>query len=220
MTSKSSLFDPHSLYSRLRASIAPEDKMRGYFRWLQLEQQRAQSEDTRVRPLAAAQAKQRHYLILQAARPQEPLQAEMDVFIRRDEDGENRIHLSLGLAPQTDRPRHKTACRAYLLDPAVLELLQTVFAKWNKTGETFLRLARQHNKENVSKKTEAVGKLFSSEFLNHNLEAARILSTVPELEGTVDERGQGDFRPIALAEDCPNIPEHVYVVVVIDQPQE
>jgi hypothetical protein len=133
------LFDPASPLNRLRACTRPEDKLRGYFHWLGFRKECPGEPPPRA-------AGRPSFLVLRAGDPERPLSADLEVSLLGEpvagapglRAGERRLALDFRLRDSRDFPRGEVACRAYLLDEAVLERLgqrlRTVRMKSGKEG--------------------------------------------------------------------------------------
>ena len=110
------LFDPDSCYSRLRAAVPPQERVRGYFRWLAAEHSRAA-----LLGVAAAPAAPPPHLVLRVDRPEEALAAE--VRVRLSPPGREERHVSLTLETRDYRPAGRLTCRAFLVEPAIARQL-------------------------------------------------------------------------------------------------
>src|SRR5207248_2918277 len=114
------------------------------------------------------------------------------------------IGLSLQLQNRADFPARPVACRAYFLEPAVVDRLKAAAAK-------------------EGNEKPSLREVFRDDLVARSFEVARVLAAVPELEGTIDENGACEFHRITLPETCSAIPlpEEVTIVVVIDRyPEE
>jgi hypothetical protein len=195
MSEKLALFDPASYYNRLRACVRTEDKLRGFFHWLTVRDRHAPARgEPAVRPGPLR-------LVFSAERPEEALPADVQAGFVPDDRGGAAFGLAVQLRQHPgDPPRKKTACRAYLLEQAVLGRLRSADPSLRDAADDIL-----------------IGKVFHDERVAANWEVARILSALPELEGSLDERGRGDFQPFPLPENCPirSLPVDVHVVVVL-----
>jgi hypothetical protein len=222
MSEKLALFDPASYYNRLRACIRTEDKLRGFFHWLTVRDRHAPARgEPAVRPGPLR-------LVFSAERPEEALPADVRANFVPDDRGGVTFALAVQLQQKPgdhleqrvlggddliaavqlqqkpgDHPRKKTACRAYLLEQAVLGRLRSADPSLREAADDIL-----------------IGKVFHNERVAANWEVARILSALPELEGTLDGQGRGDFRPFPLPENCPirSLPGDVHAVVVLGAP--
>jgi hypothetical protein len=132
------LFDPTSPLNRLRACTRPEDKLRGYFHWLGFRKERSGASSP---PRAAGRPS---FLVLRAGDPEKPLSADLEVSLLSEPvagapglcAGERRLALDFRLRDSRDFPRREVACRAYLLDEAVLERLgQRLRARRMRSGK-------------------------------------------------------------------------------------
>lgn len=211
ISDKHALFDPGSKYNRLRAAVRPADKLRGYFHWLSA-QPAAPPEPGgagRVRGAApmllaapAARAAGRR-LVLRLDEPDEVVAAAVKPAVVPAEGGGKQLELTVELHDHI--PPYPVACRAFFIEPAVLSRLTTLDKSFaDRPPLTVLQT------------------VFRPEWVGYNLEAARILSALPEMDGTVDQDGAGAFDPAPLPDACRDItaiPERVYLVVAIDGPE-
>ncbi len=92
-------------------------------------------------------------------------------------------------------------CRVLFVEPAV-----------------FHKLLSMDSLHTPAEAPSVFGRILKDEFLRDNADAARLLSAVPELDGTVDEMGIGICDAIEIPRSSPPLPQHLYIVVVIDQP--
>jgi hypothetical protein len=207
------LFDPTSLHNRFRASARSENKMRGFFHWLHLQQMQAEKRRTRqlaghaaaeegrgemLPDVAVLPPETERRLVLWAEHPETPVAATLTV-LRHKQDGPETITLSLQLPNQADFPPGPVRCRAYFLEPPVVNRLKK--AAVEEGGSSCLR------------------DVFRDEMVVRSLEVARVLAAVAELEGTINQDGAGSFQSFALPDSCAAVvlPEEVTIVVVIDR---
>jgi hypothetical protein len=196
MSEKLALFDPVSYYNRLRACVRPEDKLRGFFHWLHVRDRYALAQS---KPAGQQEPLRR---VLSAQRPEKVHEADVQASFVPDDHGRVCFALSVQLRqPAGDAPRKKGACRAYLVEHAVLERLRAADPSLRDAADDAL-----------------LAKVFDNERVTTNGEVARILSALPELEDTLDEQGHADFQPFPLPENCPmrSLPGDIHVVVVAD----
>jgi hypothetical protein len=181
------LFHPASLYSRLRESCKPDDRLRGYFRWLAAQPVPRAVPPWRNPPPAFADA-----LVFRADRPDEPLPAAVSVALT-DEGRSRRLDIRFQLTDAGDHPGRPVACRAFLLDADVLARLGAARA---------------------SDLPSAVASAFRPEALR-NFELARVLSALPDIDGCVSAKGQGECRSPAVLENGAALPERVRLAIAV-----
>lgn len=190
------LFDPASRYNRLRLAAGLDDKMRGYFHWLRSRQDR---KETVASSSGMATAPPRR-LVVRLSQLETATPADVDVRFLPRADQRKTIDVRL----QLQKPKkYLVRYRVWLMDPAF----------WQR-----LRKAEPSLSEEPS--AEGLLRLVNDETLRSNLEVARILSAIPELEGSVDESGSGRCTALALPDSCDDIdalPEDVFVVIVLDK---
>jgi hypothetical protein len=204
MPTRHPLFDPASQYSQARAGFAPEDKLRGYFRWLA----RCLRAETVQTLRLAAESGPRPALVLLAGTPETvvPAQVEVQWTPRKNAPGALRVRLRLiNPSALSGRLTLPAPFRAFLLEPEVVERLSQAIEAPGQAGESVLP------------------RVFSAEVVAGNLEVARVLSAVPELEGIVNADGSGTTSLAAIPPTSPPVevvPPAVTIVVVIDNPTE
>jgi hypothetical protein len=192
------LFDPASPYGRMRASMKPEAKLRGFFHYLavQAKAQDRKPAATRSRNLRVV------HLVVGAAEPGQELAAELRPEMADRFGGKRQLLLSFHLEDPACWPQASTPCRAFLLTPGVLERL---------CGPDLARGA------DIVRKV--LTRLFAGQSGRDPFETARILAAVPDLDGEVDATGFCKFKPVDLPEQAAalvdELPEHTAVVVVI-----
>jgi hypothetical protein len=187
------LFDPRSAVSRLRRSVRPDDKLRGYFHWLTAQQEEAGRAAVGLRA-AAADAGAR--LVVRADRPDEALPAEVWVKVLPF-GAEPVLKLTFQLGRESDCPPGPVPCLAFLIEPAVLDRLAA--------GRPGLGSA-----EPAATLAQALRDLDAGD-----LDAVRLFSALPELEGEVDEYGFGRCAECRLPADSAALPERVTVAIVV-----
>ena len=198
------LFDPDSPYGRLRGSLKPEAKLRGFFHHLAVTQ-KAKRGEARSRAFAADTERAGKAvllpLVVSAADPQRPLDAELWLDLLPF-GGRGRMLLSFRLRQPADAPPRGTACRALLLTPGMLERL--CGAEATRSSDAARR---------------AVTALLAGGGGGEPFEAARVLAAVPELDGEMEEGGFCKFRPFDLPEQAAHVeelPSRTVVLVVLD----
>jgi hypothetical protein len=227
------LFSPDSRYSRMRSSVRPENKMRGYFLWLgaravrrgieartnhlpggALDQRALGLEEPQVNVLDVLEVRPLVLPLTFKGVAAVEAASRAKLFVVREEDGANTLGLILRPVPDTlwdllrERGRPLSACRAFLLEPEVVERLAAALQLPPE------RSSREH----------VLRRAFAPETLTDNVEVARILSAVPELEGECSALlRKASFRRLpvpATGDGFPPSPEPPAVVVTIDLPDE
>lgn len=217
------LVHPASLYSRMRASVHPEHKLRGAMHWLNARAKRERlaqafplSEED-LRRLAVrleedkpgitvldAQVAQVEVLLVLPDRQlfQGPISAQ--VLLVREEDGRRTLGLLLDLptafgGAELEGGSEEWRCRAMLFEPEVVTRLRSVLdASPGVSENAVLRAAVEAN------------------VVAGNLEIARILSAVPELEGDGQlARGQLRFRRLSVLEGMTQLPPRARMLSVV-----
>jgi hypothetical protein len=199
------LFDPSSLYGRMRACARAEDKMRGYFHWLwarakqepqSLPHQRSPSEgaDGAVRlwdqgtvldvwPAQATLVAAETDCLADAL-----LSGEISLYLIREVDGRHTLGCRVQLSQWPGRreelglwlARHGP-CRAFLLEPEVVERLKSL-------------LPEKPWQEALSAQTVA-----------SNPDVARVFAAAPEMEGEL-HAGEILFERLAVPESYSTFP--------------
>lgn len=190
------LFDPDSAYSRMRAGFRQGEKLRGYSFWLQCRKETAmrqlREEPARAptepataptgtnRSPEAAPRESRRPLVLRVFRSAgaargvaPPIGRLVDAgeVQAGKEEGDSCGQLVLGWR---DLPVRDSACRLFLVETSVAERL---------------RRARPERRPGDNE----LAAFFTDEILRANLEVARVLSAVPDLDGVVDDSGSVEF---------------------------
>lgn len=197
------LFDPHSPYGRMRGSLKPEAKLRGFFHYLAVLQKAKRAEsrplkfaaDVRGKPPTAS-------LVVTTAAPGEALDADLWLDLVPFGD-RGRLLLSFRIRDRKAIPPAGTACRAFFLTPGMLE-----------------RLSGADSTRSSDAAREAVAALLGGRSAIDPFEAARVLAAVPEMDGEVDEDGFCKFAPFDLPEQAGHVdelPAKTVVVVVVDR---
>jgi hypothetical protein len=199
------LFDPRSAYGRMRASLLPDAKMRGFFHHLAV-QQKAKRDERRPLAFAAKTGKVPTFnLVVSSADTQRRLDA--DVWLDLAAFGaRSRLTLSFRIRDSQAVPPAGTACRALFLTPGMLERLCGAAATRSSDAAS-----------------EALGRLLSGRSDADPFEAARVLAAVPELNGEVDEGGFCKFKPFDLPEQAGHVdelPAKTVLLVVVDHPPD
>jgi hypothetical protein len=186
------LFHPASLYSRLRQSCKPDDRLRGYFRWLASQTPgvngTARAWRGRSPSPAAAEA-----MVFRADRPDRPLPAAVSVALL-DDGRARRLDVTFQLTDAGDHPGRPVACRAFLLDADVLARLGAARA---------------------ADLPSAVAAAFRPEVLR-DFGPARVLSALPDIDGCVSAKGRGECRSPAVLEAGAALPERVRLVIAVE----
>ena len=115
-----------------------------------------------------------------------------------------RYEVHFELEKKEDRPARETPCRVLLLEPDTFERLRE-------------NLAAEGRPLPDDDDEEAIRLLLREDFLESSAEAARVLSALPELEGSIDRDGKGS----ASAEvpfGRPNVPKGTHIIVVYELP--
>ncbi len=214
------LFDLASAYSRMRKSVRPEYKMRGYFHWQKARAIRLgipllQHEDGRppvLRDLASQIGEVDAGALrvtdaldvspVSLPRGTEPLDKGIgSLVLVREANGAQ----SVGLCVRLDRVVFPSAvpCRAFLIEPEVLARLQDVVQRACEVGPD-----------------GALPCAFATETVAGHLEVARLLSAIPDLDG----EAQGNeicFHRLSIASEFDTFPPRqgpLTVVLVFDDP--
>jgi hypothetical protein len=193
------IFDPASQYNRMRRACDPHEKLVGFFDWLDHMKKRGVAPPIQVKKMVAALGP----LVIRLDNIDKHVQAYVEV--PRGDILPARYEVRFQL-PKTDWPPPETPCRVFLLEP-----------------ETFNRLRENLAAENRplpdDDDEEAIRLLLREDFLENSAEATRVLSALPELNGTVGAEGQGS----ASAEvpfGCPNVPKGTHIIVVYERPPD
>jgi hypothetical protein len=229
------LFDPRSLYGRMRAAVRPEDKMRGYFHWLQARAERVAEAfqavppcspevldrlsvrlesleiEVGVRPGRAEVLAAHHVMPLALARAPSRLEVsrvtlrpgdhEADLLLVRESGGGRSFGMLMSF-PEEVCGGLLRRCRAFLCEPEVVKHLRLALdaAATSPTGEVLFQA-------------------FQPEAVADNVEVARLLSALPELDGIIHPPGEARFHRHPIPDGCsqfPPRPAPLSVVVVID----
>lgn len=214
------IFDPASMYNRLRRPFQPQEKLKGFFHWRRLQAERV------IRPASIADclaASDRFPVKAGIATPAaaaaapNPTPPHTSVFVCESLDGqpvlrkpasaaviELRIRRSIR-EQQPDRltidvnklPHRNVPCRVFLIEAGVVEHLR----------EACLGLAAKDD-------PEVLERAFADECLGKDLEVARILSAVPDLDGEVNRYGYVHIEAQVPA-GTPGLDDRVFVVLVV-----
>jgi hypothetical protein len=206
VTSPHPLFNSESRYNYFRSGFAPEDKIHGYFKELARRLRHGDPVDMEAGQTSIS-------LVLLADAPEQVVPAlgyaELDPPSASSEGtlpSEGTLRVRLQLTDLASRTVHLPASfRAFLLEPEVLDPLSRAIEAVGQSQEFVLR------------------RVFAREVVADNLQVARILSGVPELEGTINTNGSGETSHLSVPSTQPSIgqlPDRVTVVVVIDHPRE
>jgi hypothetical protein len=197
------LFDPRSPYGRLRGSLKPEAKLRGFFHHLAVSQKAKRVEG---RPLAFAaktgKAPAPLPQVVSCAKPEQTLDADLWLELVPF-GGRARLLLSFRIRDRAAVPPEGTPCRALLLTPGMLE-----------------RLCGPEATRSSDAARRAISALLAGRSAGDPFESARILAAVPELDGEMDEGGFCKFKPFDLPEQAGHVdelPSKTVVVVVLDR---
>jgi hypothetical protein len=196
------LFDPQSPYGRMRGSLKPDAKMRGFFHYLAVMQKAKRAE---FRPLAFAARTGKAptaTLVVSSANPDAALDADLWLDLVPFA-GRGRLLLSFRIRDESAIPPAGTACRALLLTPGMVE-----------------RLCGADATRSSDAARKAITNLLSGHSAVDPFEAARILAAVPEMDGELDEGGFCKFEPFDLPEQAGHVdelPSKTVVAVVVDQ---
>jgi hypothetical protein len=115
MNTPYALFDPHSQYNALRASLMTREKIRGYFLW-----RRTRRAHGLEHP---GPSPDRPPLVFRGGSP--PVRLQAQVTIPRSESLPGRYTITVRLDPR-DAPPPGTACRAFLIEQGVLDRLRAL----------------------------------------------------------------------------------------------
>jgi hypothetical protein len=230
---KHPLFDPASLYNRLRGGIDLGNKMGGYWDWLCVQPSRAEQPLPANEPrlerelrelggrLTAASA--RECSVLDALRLRSWIVSESDLegqgegsarivhagaelLLVREEDGTRTLGLLLDRPPPDSAPGGRR-CRAFLLEPPVLKRLAAG-----------LRLKGEVCQDDI------LLKVFERGTVANNYETTRLICGVPEFEGEwLADSSEVRFPTFAIFGGQDRVPPRagpLLVAVVFYQPEE
>jgi hypothetical protein len=221
------LFDPASTYSRMRSSARPEYKMRGYFHWQKArairlgasppEREPGQEEErqstlrllTRRMAVLGEPGGDFHVtdalrvvpVCLPRGRPdRDPFSGSL--VLVAEAAGTRTVGLWLETHEPT-REGHRGACRAFLIEPEVLERIEDVVRKASEVEPD-----------------RALDHAFQAHIIAGNLDVARLLAALPDLDG--EARGPLiHFHRLPVAADFEVFPPRqgpLTVVLVFDDP--
>jgi hypothetical protein len=230
---KHPLFDPASLYSRMRASIRLADKMRGYIHWLQARAKRAREPLPRIEPALPEELRRRTCALAgisaEAVLPAGGRLAVLDILevrtcvylvhaellLVREEDGMRTLGMLLRMPADVLRGQlecfapwlrgQRSRCQALLFEPEVVQRLRVVLGT---TGEG---------------PADAILQAFQPDVVATNFEVVRILAAVPELEGEIQPSGEARFCRLPIPDRCDAFPpraEPLHVVIVLHPERE
>jgi hypothetical protein len=196
-------FDPASTYCRMRKSARPEYKMRGYFHW-----QKARAIRLGLPP--GTRELKRHIpagIEVTDAVDVRPVcllgelrysVAVESLFLARESDGTRTVGMFVtGSELESHQP---VCCRAFLIEPEVLARLQEVVGEVDPDN--------------------AISRAFTAETIATNLELARLLAAIPDLDGEVQDR-EIRFHRLPIADEFDTFPPRpgpLMVVLVCDNP--
>jgi len=193
------LFEPTSPYGRMRGTLKPDAKLRGFFHYLAVQQKAKRAEPLRF---SAKTGKPTASMVVSSAAPEEQLDA--DVWPELVPFGDRgRLLLSFRIRDARAIPPAGTACRAFFLTPGMLE-----------------RLCGPDSTRSSDAARKAISGLLSGQSAVEPFEAARVLAAVPEMNGELDEDGFCKFPPFDLPEQAGHVdelPARTVVVVVVDR---
>jgi hypothetical protein len=196
-TSDHAFFDDTSLYMRLRARFLPGEKLRGYFQWLREQHEQAAAAASRWALAAAGNS-----VVVRLDDPSRPVTHHLT--LPKGATLGARFRAEVSLDDDHDFPPDGSPFRLLLVSPAMLATLR----RYLREDESPLVLSLDSE--------AALRQLLGEDVLRSNLEAARVLSAVPELEGTFNERGYGIAEgEVPFGSD--NLPHDVIPVVVYDR---
>ncbi len=193
------LFDPTSTYSRMRKSVRPEYKMRGYFHWqkarairlgLSRPERPPQAEEElrsrlRGRGLASGTGGSggerapdfqvtdlldvELRSLLREPRCLRAVPLRGSLVLVREADGTHTVGMQVD-DDRSDRiePGQAVSCRAFLIEPEVLARLQEVVQKTSAVGPD-----------------RVLDHAFAAETVSSNMDIARLLCAIPDLDGEV-----------------------------------
>lgn len=197
------LFDSRSVYGRMRASLKPEAKLRGFFHCLAVA--KAKQGDPPHPPRARTKPPGVAELIVRSTAPEQGLDADLSLDLAPGAGG-GRLLVSFRIKDRAAIPPEGTACRALLLTAGMLE-----------------RLCGAEATRSSDAARKAVAGVLAGRSDSDPFETARILAALPEMDGKLDEGGFCKFKPFDLPEQAANVdhlPERMTVVVVIDRPRD
>jgi hypothetical protein len=178
------VFDPRSIYFRMRASMKPEAKLRGFFHYLAVLHKRDEpSPGAPGRMTSMARSNSPPRVVLSATNPESVLDADVALDLPRGVGNTRRLTIEFQLSNKAVHPPSPVACRALLLTPGVLERL---------CGSEALR--------GPAAVRESLARLFAGHSRQDSFEASRILAAVPDLDGEVDATGFCKFAAFELPE--------------------
>ena len=182
------LFDPHSAFNNLRASLLPREKIRGYFYWRQTcrkwgEEQKGPSVS-------------RPPLVFCGGAP--PKQLNARVTIPREDPLPDHYTIEVTFLEPIDLPFGGVPCRAFIVEQGVLDRLRARCAPLDGQDEL------------------AIAQLLDHRLLSDNFAAQQAVAALPELEGHLT--GNQLVLEAAIPPGSPNISDRAWVVVVIDAP--
>jgi hypothetical protein len=188
MSTNYALFDPHSAYNALRATLLPHEKIRGYFHWQKTRRSRGEEQP--------GPSPERPPLVLRGGSPPVPLQARVKI---PDTDSlPGRYRIDVVLLEQLGLPEGNVPCRAFLVEQGVLD-----------------RLRAQGLRITLAEKDDlALVQLLDHRLLSEEFEVQQAVAALPELEGQV--QGNRILLEADIPPGSPNISDRAWVVVVID----
>jgi hypothetical protein len=198
------LFDPQSPYGRMRGSLKPEAKLRGFFHYLAVQQKAKRAEGGPLAFAAKTGKAPTANLVVSTAAPEQPLDADLWLDLVPF-GGRGRLLLSFRIRDRKAAPPAGTVCRAFFLTAGMLE-----------------RLAGAEATRSSDAARKAVSGVLSGRSVLESFEAARVLAAVPEMDGEIDEEGFCKFDPFDLPEQAGHVdelPPKSVVVVVVDRRQ-
>lgn len=198
------IFDTRSIYGRMRGSLKPEAKLRGFFHSLAVAQKDKQFFSEARPARGRSKPPESVELVVMSGAPDEAVNVDLTLELTGGA-GRGRMLLLFRIKDRSRIPPEGTACRALLLTKGMVERL--CGHESTRTSELALR---------------SISDILSGRADGDPFEAARILAAVPELDGKLDEGGFCKFKPFDLPEQAGHVdelPERMVIVVVIDRPR-
>ena len=179
------VFDPDSIYNKIRARYIPEAKRRGqFYSW----EAGAMAENRLVGAGKLVASKERPAdrdivpsLVLFSEDPTRVIGATMKAAIRRLGPTSRKLVLHLQIPSKTDQPAVGTRCRAFLFTRGVVERLCGPSAL---QSDQWLLSALRH--------------LFETEENDEDLKVSSTLAAIAEFDGVFEEKEECLFPPFDL----------------------
>src|SRR5262245_8775945 len=194
------IFEPESPYERMRGTLKPDAKLRGFFHYLAVLQKAKRADPGPLAFGARTGKAPTASVVVSAADPERALDADLWLDLLPF-GGRGRLLLSFRIRDRKAIPPAGTACRAFFLTPGMLE-----------------RLCGSDSTRSSDVARKAIAGLLAGRSPVEPFEAARVLAAVPEMDGEVDEGGFCKFAPFDLPEQAGHVdelPARTVVVVVV-----